>query len=136
METERRRARVEVIEQMFEGAVGPAFDRADLERILGDGHQIRVGRGFGPPKLLTQALEQALEDAGIRMERGTAKTDVEGAVALLVASGRVELLREVNAMGQLLGSALGPDLQLVAGGVVDSSRIAGLGVTLWIRPAT
>ena len=135
METERRRARVEVIEQMFEGAVGPAFDRADLDRIVGDGRQIRVGRGFGPPKRLTQALEQALEDAGIRIERGTATTNVDGAVALLVASGRVELLREVNAMAHLLGGAFGPDLQLVAGGVVDPSRIAGLGVTLWVRPA-
>jgi hypothetical protein len=134
METLRRTG-VEVIEQMFAGAVGPAFDRADLDRILGDGQQIRIGRGFGPPARLMHALEGALEDAGVSMHGGASGPDVNGAVALLVASGRVQLLREVNEMAQLLTRALGPGLQLVVGGLTDPSRVAGLGVTLWIRPA-
>lgn len=120
------------IQNLFAGAVGPAFDLEDLAIALGTGDDlvsVRATSELGVESALRNAI------AKVRRDLASSSPELAGVVALLQAPKKLGLLSSVRVMTGMLRKAYGDEVHLVVGGAVDDENAASksVAVSVWVR---
>lgn len=103
------------IVQQFAGAVGPAFDDFDLERVLSSGENLLFASAGSDGGAAAAAVE-AITSIGIKLQ-----SDVRGTAALVQAPA-FGLLACVRSVTEVLARTCGSDVHLVVGGIARDVR--------------
>lgn len=115
------------IVQQFAGAVGPAFDDFDLERVLSSGEHLLFASAGSDGGAAAAAVE-AITKTGIKLQ-----SEVRG-MAALVRAPAVGLLECVRSVTEVLALTCASDVHLVVGGVAgaESESRTNVAVSIWM----